>query len=131
MLATTTRTLSINELMFIGNTAIPAWEANKTEIKVKGRALFHLVGLKKEFERHLGTAQEALAIIAEQNGGVLNPQIGGYEIPEENRETAGEAMREFSQGKVEVKFTPVVLGPEDEVPIAILDAFFDYIEIVE
>lgn len=127
----TTKTITINELTFFASNFLRVWNEEKSQITVKGKSLFHLIGLKKEIEKHLAQSQEGVALLAEQCGGIFKQEIGGFEIPPENQVEANKAIGEFGRTEVMVHYTPIVVGVEDIIPIELLDLIFDYIELAE
>lgn len=125
------KTMTVNEVMGIMNILFPAWESRKGEIKIKGKPMFALVGIKKSLEKHAQASQEAFSAIAEQFGGIFNSQMGGYQIPEENQKEAQAAIAEIAKQEVEITYLPIILTGDEDVPVEIIDAIYDFVEIAE
>lgn len=126
-----TKEMKIVEMSFAANTLLAAWNTSKKEITLKGRPLFNLIGLKKELENHLLQTQETMTTMAEQFDGVFDGQINGYRIPPERQDEANKAIREFTMGTIVINYELIKIGPEDNVPVDILEAIFDFVEMAE
>ena len=66
--------ISIAELRSRGETLFANWEKDKQEIKINAKQLYRVIKLKAIIEEELRKAQAAINVIAEQNGGELQPE---------------------------------------------------------
>lgn len=126
-----TKTMTINQMMPIANDFLQGWQDYKGRLQLKGKPLFHLIALKKQLEKQLVQAQETVAALAEQFGGVPDPAIGGYRIPEERQKEANVAIGDLVKTEVTFDFTPIKITEADEIPADLLDILFDFVEMVD
>lgn len=125
------KTITINELTFVASGLMRVWNSHKASLQMKGKSLFNLVGLKKEFETHLSQSQETVAALAEQHGGIFKQEIGGYEIPLDHQEAANVAITEFSKTNIDINYNPIIIRDEDIVPAELLELIFEYVEFLD
>lgn len=121
-----TKTLTTAQIRQIGSQLIPNWEAAKGEIKIKGKALYTLISIKKLIEQQLTTVEETVSALAMQFD--AEPQAdGSLIIPPDRRVEAGKALQEFGEELVEIEYTELVLDDSSELPLSIYEALFDFI----
>lgn len=118
------------EVRKIFNELMENWETNKTQIKMSPKSLYNLVGLKKALETAFVQANETLILMLESNGATQNAQ-GGYQIPEEKREEVTKMMNELGETKVPIEYNEIKISTEDSIPVDILDALYDFIDMAE
>lgn len=124
------KTLTTAEAREIGGNLFSNWESNKGDIKLSGKALFNLIGLKKVMQEKLTTIEETLGMIASQHGGEPQ-QNGAIVIPEDRRADAGKALMEFGNEQIEIQYNEIVLKEVDSLPVAILEAVYDFVKFEE
>ena len=105
---------------------LTSWESEKKEMKLNGKALFNLVGLKKKIENQLMQIQDTILNLVEQHHGIPDGK-GNYTIPEEERAVVGEAMNELSGQEVEIDYEPIKIHESDVVSPSFLDIIFDFV----
>jgi truncated hemoglobin YjbI len=115
------------QLQRIATELLTVWDQDKSKIVVKGRTLYNLIGLKKEFERHLDQIQQTIAGLAERHGGELQQETGGFIIPPEHREALNKCMLDFGRETITIEATAIVITSDDEIPASIMDAIFDFV----
>lgn len=125
------KSITTQKLMDVGSTLLRTWDEHKSKIQIRGKALFAFISLKKDLEKKLNEVQETIATIAEQHNGVFKPEIGGFEIPPEQRASANKVIDEVLKEEVEIAYTPITLREEDTMPAEVLDAIFDFVELAE
>jgi hypothetical protein len=124
------KSLTTGELRVIGADLLKGWEASKNEIKLSGKNLHSLIALKKIIERELTIIEETVMGLAVQYDAVPNPD-GSATIPEPRRKEAFEALNEFAKETIDIEYKEVVIGEDDNVPIDILEALFEFIRFEE
>lgn len=121
------KTAKAAEVRGMAETLFGAWENSKNDLKISGRALYNLIGLKKELEKMAIQLQDTITELALQNGG--SPmENGAIQIPEDKKDYVNEKLLEFSNEVLEIEYSPVVLREEDSIPPAILEAIFEFVE---
>lgn len=124
------KTLTINEIQTIGQVFFPIWNTEQSSIKLPAKSMYRLISLKKNLENEINKIQEAVAKIAEDNGGIPK-ETGGYDIPDEKIAETNKALFELSRETVDLEYQPIVIDGNSEVPPAIMDVMFDFLEVVE
>lgn len=124
------KTLTINDIQAIGQTFFPVWNSNQSAIKLPARSMYRLIALKKVFEAEITKIQEAVAKIAEDHGGVQK-ETGGYDIPDDKIAETNEALLELSKETVDIEYQPIMIDSTTELPSAIIEVLFDFLEVVE
>lgn len=124
------KTLNTVMIREIGSNLFTNWEGCKNDIKLSGKSLFNLIGLKKTMQEKLTTVEETLAMIASQHGG--EPQANGsIIIPEDQRAAAGKALSEFGEELIEIEYNEITLKDTDSLPVAILEAVYEFVRFEE
>lgn len=124
------KTLKVFELRLFADEFFSCWEKYKTSLKLGGKALYNLIGLKKELEKQLMQTQETIITMAEQYGGQPDGK-GNYQIPTEHQAEAHKKMNEFAEQEIIVQYSPIVIKESDELNPELLDLLFNYIEFTE
>lgn len=125
-----TKNLSLNRIKTIGDAVFADWEQEKRDIRVSATTLFRLISLKTKLNDELVKAQEAVAAIAHNCGGV-DQEDGTIKVPEERMADANRALRELGEENIEIEYSPIIIREGDEVPITLMEALLDFIEIQE
>lgn len=124
------KSLTTAEIREIGGKLFSNWEGEKGEIKLTGKSLFNLIGLKKVMQEKLITIEETLGMIATQHGG--EPQSNGsIIIPEDKRAEAGKVLTEFGSELVEIEYGEIILKETDSLPVGIFEAVYDFVRFEE
>lgn len=122
------KTLTTADIREIGGNLFTNWDARKGDIKLSGKPLFNLIGLKKAIQEKLVTIEETLGMIASQHGG--EPQANGsIIIPEDKRVEAGKALVDFGNEQVEITYNEIVIKETDSLPVEILEAVYDFVRL--
>lgn len=124
------KTLTINEIQTIGQAFFPIWNGEQSSIKLPAKSMYRLISLKKTLENEITKIQEAVAKIAEDNGGVPK-ETGGYDIPDEKIADTNKALFELSRETVDIEYQPIVIAGDSELPPVLMDVLFDFLEVVE
>lgn len=125
-----TKSMTLNQVKNLGDTVFANWDEAKNSIHLSGIALFRLITLKTKIMSELDRAQEAIAAIAYNCGGEEQPN-GTIKIPDERLPEANRALRELGNEVIEIEYTPVVFRDCDSMPITLMEALIDFIEIQE
>jgi hypothetical protein len=124
------KTFTTTALRRVGAMLASNWEAEKTNIRVTGKTLFALVGLKKVIIDQMTLIEETLATMAMQHGG--EPQEdGSIRIPEEHRHAAFEELQRLGQEQVTIEARPIQIQENDFIPVAILESIFDFVTFID
>lgn len=124
------KTLTTGEIRVLGGDLVKNWEEVKKEIKLSGKQLFALIGLKKQIESHLMTVEETVMQLALQYGAEPQPD-GSAKIPEDKRQEAFAALNDFGRETIEIESPEILVGEEDNLPISIIEPLFDFIKFKE
>lgn len=103
-----------------------AWDAHKNAIKVSGRALYNMVGIKKELDNLHAQIQQTLLSLFESHGGEMQPS-GEFIIPDEAQAEVNQKLVDFGNETLTINYEEVKLAFDDTVPAEILEVFFDFI----
>lgn len=124
------KTLTTGDIRVLGGELVKNWEEHKKEIKLPGKQLLALIGLKKQIESHLITVEETVMQLAMQFGAIPR-EDGSVVIPEEKRPEAFEALNDFGRETIEIESPEIVITKEDNLPISIIEPLFDFIQFQE
>lgn len=122
--------MTTGELQTLVELFVQNWASEKDRIRLGPKALYSLIGLKKKIEDHARTMQETIAMMAEQAGGTPN-EMGGYQIPPENREELNKKLNDLSKEEVELEYTPIDVAPNDIIPVGLMDTLFNFINLLD
>ena len=124
------KTMNTFEVRTLAENLITKWEDQKMNIPVSGKALFHIMGVKKTLKSHLRTIGDTLNLLATQHGG--EPQANGqFKIPNEQIEDLNKELADFYATEIDIEFTPITLSETDELPVDLMEALYDFIEMAE
>ena len=118
------------EIRNIGTQIISVWDTEKVNIKLNGKNLYNLIGLKKLIEQKIASIEETVMIIAQQYGAETQ-ENGTLVIPQENRAIASEKLQEFGAEIVSLEYEEIFMTQDTSLPIAILEPLFDFITILD
>lgn len=124
------KTLSTFELREVSEALIMAWEADRLQIKVTGKALYNLVGLKRTLENELKVVGDSLTLLATQHGGEPM-QNGQFKIPDDKIGDLNKALEDLYKTEVEIEYQPIKISEADSLPISIMEPIFDFLELSE
>lgn len=120
--------ITMGEARVLGMTVLNNWESQISNIQLSGKALYNLIGIKRELEQCVLKIQETVSTLAKNVGG--EPQDNGsFKIPEDKVDELNTQLQEFNEEKVEIQYSPVKVGEKDNLPPIFMDALFDFIEI--
>lgn len=120
--------ISIAELRSRGEILFASWEKDKQEIKINAKQLYRIIKLKAIIEEELRKAQTAINVVAEQNGGELQPE-GGYKIPSDKIPIVNAQLADIAAEMIDIEYTPIQFKEDDIIPADIMDALFPFIEM--
>lgn len=120
--------ISIAELRTRGEILFANWEKDKQEMKINAKQLYRIIKLKAIIEEELKKAQTAINVIAEQNGGELQPE-GGYKIPSDKIPIVNAQLADIAAEMIDIEYIPIQLKEDDVIPADIMDALFPFIEM--
>lgn len=120
--------ISIAELRSRGEILFASWEKDKQEIKINAKQLYRIIKLKAIIEEELRKAQTAINVVAEQNGGELQPE-GGYKIPSDKIPIVNAQLADIAAEMIDIEYTPIQLKEDDVISADIMDALFPFIEM--
>ena len=123
-----TKEYTMTKVRIIASEMLKAFEESKGSLKLKGKALYNLIGLKKEFEKILEQIQETLVEIAKAHGGTPSEDGKGYSIPEDQQEIVNKKIIEFSEEIITIQYDEIFLSTEDEISASLADAIFDFLK---
>lgn len=125
-----TKSITLNQARAIGDTLFANWESDKASLKVSSITLFRLISLKNTLQTKMAETQEAIAAIAYNCGGEDQPD-GTIKVPEERMPEANRALRELGEEVLEIEYSPIILREEDSIPVSLMEALMEFIEIKE
>lgn len=124
------QTITLGDVQSIGNTIFPNWDSLIGETKLNSVALYSIIALKKKIQSHYVDIQDTVMQVALKHGGEVTTQ-GMLRVPPESVEAVNKELEPIYSQKVEIECVPIKLGPSDEVPARLMEAFFDFVEIKE
>ena len=125
-----TKSITLNQAKTISDILFANWENDKSSLKVSSITLFRLISLKNTLQNEMLKTQEALAAIAYNCGG--EDQLDGtIKVPDERMPEANRALRELGDEVLDIEYSPIILREEDSIPVALMEALMEFIEIKE
>lgn len=124
------KTVNALDFRYSAEALLTAWEKEKTNIKTSGKTLFRIVALKKTLESELRTLSESLNLLAAKHHGEPTPD-GQFKIPDGEVEALNAELADLYKADIEIEYSPIVLGPEDFLPVALMECLFDFLEMAE
>jgi len=122
------RTLKASMVRGIAGELNEFWEAHRKEIKLSGKNLYNLIGLKKLIVEKGSALQDTVIQHAEALGGEWTAD-GQMRIPPEHIEVMNEWIQEFMNEDIDIDYQEIVVTSEDAVPIPILEALYEFISV--
>lgn len=117
---------TINTIEGIYTHLIPKWNENLGAIKLKSRALYNLIGLKKTIEERHAQTQEAVVAIMKRFG-AEQIENGGLKVPEDKIADTNAELMKLSEEKIKIEFSEIKVGEDDELPPELMEILFDFI----
>lgn len=121
------KSMKVFEFRVFADNFLSTWENDKKDMKLTGRALFNLIGLKKNVEAQLVKTQETLVALAQQNHGEPDGK-GNYNIPEDYRGQMNKDMNDFAEQEIEIEYEEIKLKDSDVVSAEFLDSIYDFVK---
>lgn len=121
------KSMKVFEFRVFADNFLSTWENDKKDMKLTGRALFNLIGLKKNVEAQLIKTQETLVALAQQNHGEPDGK-GNYNIPEDCREQMNKDMNDFAEQEIEIEYEEIKLKDSDNISAEFLDSIYDFVK---
>lgn len=125
-----TKSITLNQAKTISDILFANWENDKSSLKVSSITLFRLISLKNTLQNEMLKTQEAIAAIAYNCGGEDQPD-GTIKVPDERMPEANRALRELGDEVLDIEYSPIILREEDSIPVALMEALMEFIEIKE
>lgn len=120
------RNLKVAELRNLATMLLTEWANHKDSIRLTGKALYNLLGLKRTLERELEIIEETLRGLAVEHHAEPR-QDGSLFIPEEYREEANKAFSDFGESDIEISYGEITLREQDNIPLPIFEALYDFV----
>lgn len=121
------KSMKVFQFRVFADNFLSTWENDKKDMKLTGKALFNLIGLKKNVEAQLMKTQETLVTLAQQNHGEPDGR-GNYNIPEEYRENMNKEMNDFAEQDIELEYEEIKLKDSDLISAEFLDYIYDFVK---
>lgn len=121
-------TLTMGEARVMATDFLNNWESEKNKMQLSGPAMYNLIAVKKELEKHIVKIQETVSTLASAAGGELQDN-GSYRIPEDKVEELNQKLAEFNSETLEIEYSPIKLRENDYLPPVFMDALFNFIEL--
>lgn len=125
-----TKSISANDLQAIANIIVPTWEQDKNSVRISAISMYRLIALKKKIHEEALKLAEAVTAIAENMGG-QRLENGAIKVPDDKIAEMNEELARLGDEKVELEYQPIVVKEGENLPISIMEALIDFVEISE
>lgn len=120
--------IQTGKLKTIAEGVVVNWDAMKSDIKLNSKALYNLIGLKKNLMEKGQQINDTLVQLFESNDCKLNDDGTGFLIPNDKQEKMSQLLIEFYDQIAYIDYQPIIIKEEDSLPADLMDLLFDFIE---
>lgn len=123
-----TKTLPLGQVGNIAAIFMNEWDKCKDEVRLSGKSLYSLLGIRKVAMEQFRQIQET-AITLARNAGGTEMENGNIKVPDDKVAGVNQELNDLQNGDFTLEYTPIVIGDNDYLPIAFMDALYDFIEL--
>lgn len=123
-----TKTLPLGQMGNIATIFMNQWEQHKGEVRLSGKSLYSLLAIRKIATEQLQQLQETAFTLAKNAGGT-EMQNGGIKVPDDKVDEVNRELNDLQNSDFTLEYTPIVIGDNDNLPIAFMEALYEFIEL--
>lgn len=120
--------ITVGEVAALAQFLIGNWDDHKNEIKLSGRSVYALIGLKNSLMSEFRKLQEATRTVVLAHGGVEQDD-GNIKVPDAEIGATNMELAEMHREETTLTFTPIIVTDNDSLPLDFMDALFNFIEL--
>lgn len=122
------KTVQLGMMAALAQVFMEHWEEEKGNIKLNGKSMYALIGLRNIAQQQYRQIQESALALARAAGGEEQPN-GAVKVPDDKVDEVNNELNDIQNGDFELEYTPIIIGDNDSLPLVFMDALYDYIEL--